>query len=53
MKLSQHYQWACGSTSTNCLVGSTAILENYKIQIYPKMLKKVIHFKNFDLKLVQ
>ena len=45
MKLSKQHQWACESTSTNFQDGLTAILENPEIRVFPKILKKVNHFK--------
>ena len=49
IKLSQHYQWACCSTSTNYQDDLTVIWENRKIRVFPKKLRKAKHFKICDL----
>ena len=49
MKLSIQHQWACESISTNFQDDLTAILENLEIRVFPKILRKVKHFKICDL----
>ena len=45
MKLSLQHKWAYESTSTNFQDDLTVILENPKIRVFPKILRKVTHFK--------
>ena len=49
MKLSIQHHWACESTSTNFQEDLTFILENPKICIFPKILRKNKKFKICDL----
>ena len=48
MKFSQHFQWACDSTSTHFPDDVTVILENRKISVF--LLIKAKHFNICDLK---
>ena len=48
LKLRQLF-WACESTSTNFQDYVTIILENPKIRVFPKILRKVKDFKICDL----
>ena len=44
MKISQQHQLACKNTPTNFQDDLTFILENPKIRVFPKILKKVKTF---------
>ena len=45
MKLSRQHQYECESTSTNFQDDLTVILENPQNRVFPKILRKVEHFK--------
>ena len=49
MKISQHYQLAFCSTSTHFQDDLTVILENRKIRVFQKEMRKVKHFKICNL----
>ena len=44
MNIPLHYQWVCGSTSSKFRDDLIVILENRKIRVFPKILRKVKHF---------
>ena len=48
-KLSKQQQWACERASTNFQDDLTIILENPKIHVFPKILRKEKHVKICDL----
>ena len=53
IKLSQHYQWACGGTLTNFQDDLNVILENRKIGIFQKFWERLNILKSVTCKLVQ